>query len=137
MHPLMSLQRSQALGQTEVRKEEGYTLGVFRTVEKSLRTRTKRDKFSWEPKSSGFSDPSLHGRTAAKRKVPGPDFYVSQSMKLLISNWFSLPLKANKKKMSQPSFSNIEKKKKKKIEKEKKISFGGFSTERVAFPLYR
>lgn len=112
MHPLMSLQRSQALGQTEVRKEERHTLGVFRTVEKSLRTRTKRDKFSWEPKSSGFSDPSLHRKTAAKRKVPGPDFYVSQSMKLLISNWFSLPLKANKKKMSQPSYSNIEIKKK-------------------------
>ena len=45
-------------------------------------------------------------KTASKRKVPGPDFYVSQSMKLLISNWFFLPLKANKKKMSQPTSSN-------------------------------
>ena len=135
MHPLMSLQRSQALGQTEVRKEERYTLGVYRTVEKSLRTRTKRDQFSWEPKLSGFSDPRLHRKTAAKRKAPGPDFYVSQSMKLLISKWFFLPLKANKKKMSQPSFSNIEEKKKDR--KERRKSFGGFSTERVAFPLYR
>lgn len=42
-------------------------------------------------------------------------------MKLLISNWFFLPLKANKKKMSQPSSSNSGGKKKK---REKKILSG-------------
>lgn len=44
-------------------------------------------------------------------------------MKLLISNWFFLPLKANKKKMSQPTSSNSEEKKKKK-KREKKILRG-------------
>lgn len=58
--PLLSLQRSQAaFTQTEDREKRDAS-GVFRTVETGFRTRMKQDKFSWEPKSSDFSERGLH-----------------------------------------------------------------------------
>lgn len=104
---------------------------VLGTIQKDFQPRTEQEGFSWEPESSGFSEPRLRRETVSKRKKSGLNLDFSQSKNLLISNQFlRASLKENQKKMLQCLFPPVQKKKKK---PEKKIVWG-LETERVPSP---